>query len=435
MPTPRTHRAPEVSFDEACAIVETALDGSFRRSVVDSLCDAPTVDQALTRLRDAMRSDAWTADGRRIDLKPFVEPYDAQTRREGFHALHDWDGTRVAVNREMIPVDVLNYVIDQQGRQPVDRTVPAILLDYYFVYILGLLSLRVWDSGDANANLERLQGLLDHLQGADGSGQRFASDVETLILIATSHYEPNEAGYESLLDQVRTLNRTHQAKLALVHAASMGCHLRFGFEATYGRDTVLMREDNVADYPWVCYAVAGVMREYARVRDEQATSRERDRVVEALANGLSPDVTAFVGRHPPTSLSRTDAERREIVDRFEAHRADLVEAFERHRPSERSYSPLAFFFNFAQNVLKGIVIDSLVWGEARRVSLNDLLTGLPRDDPQAADKEKLATTLMGYARANPDQIRGRLMPAIVYDPQAGRRAFGAMMRALRQPDA
>ena len=49
----------------------------------------------------------------------------------------------------------------------------------------------------------------------------------------------------------------------------MGSHLRFGFEATYGRDTVVMRDDNVADYPWLCFALATLMREYARCRERR----------------------------------------------------------------------------------------------------------------------------------------------------------------------
>ena len=38
------------------------------------------------------------------------------------------------------------------------------------------------------------------LQGPDGSGQRFVDDAETLILIATSHFEIVERGYGALLD-------------------------------------------------------------------------------------------------------------------------------------------------------------------------------------------------------------------------------------------
>jgi hypothetical protein len=39
---------------------------------------------------------------------------------------------------------------------------------------------------------------------------------------------------------------------------------------------------------------------------------------------------------------------------------------------------------------------------------------------------------MTYARLNPDRIRGQLMPVIVYDPSAGRQAFGTTMRRLRE---
>jgi hypothetical protein len=39
---------------------------------------------------------------------------------------------------------------------------------------------------------------------------------------------------------------------------------------------------------------------------------------------------------------------------------------------------------------------------------------------------------MAYARANPHKIRGKLMPVIVYDPQAGRQAFSVTMRKLKE---
>jgi hypothetical protein len=47
-------------------------------------------------------------------------------------------------------------------------------------------------------------------------------------------------------------------------------------------------------------------------------------------------------------------------------------------------------------------------------------------------RETLARTLMGYARTNPQKIRGRLMPVIVYDPEAGYRAFRLTLRRLRE---
>jgi hypothetical protein len=55
---------------------------------------------------------------------------------------------------------------------------------------------------------------------------------------------------------------------------------------------------------------------------------------------------------------------------------------------------------------------------------------VPRPGIEEGSPQVLATTLMGYARSNPDRIRGRLMPVIVYDPQAGRRAFTVAIEKL-----
>ena len=238
------------SFADACALVESALDARTR--LVDNLARSKPLGRALARLREQMRANSF-------DL--FLPQYDHRTRQEGFHALHDWDGRAEEVLGDTIPVDVLDYVARQRGDAETNARTIAILLDYYYMHVLSLLALRVWDEGDADANLDRVGALLARLQGEGGSGQPFVADAETLILVATSHYEAVERGYDRLLRRVRTLSRAHQLRIALGHASSMGCHLRFGFEATYRRDTVSMRDDNVADYPWLCYALATLMRE------------------------------------------------------------------------------------------------------------------------------------------------------------------------------
>jgi hypothetical protein len=213
----------------------------------------------------------------------------------------------------------------------------------------------------------------------------------------------------------------------------MGCHLRFGFEAQCGRDTLALRDDNIADYPWLCFALAAVMDEYARLAGAEgpAAGPERARAVieEALLNGLTPDARAFIGV-PPPALSRSENDRVRFADGFARHKTALLESFQKYRPSESAYSPLSFFFNFSHNVVKGTVVDALLWGEAWDLSLNDLLTGVPRAGLEQGSQQLLATTLMGYARSNPDRIRGRLMPVIVYDPQAGRRAFSVAIEKL-----
>ena len=424
-----------MAFDAACSLIETILTCDARRLLVADLATARDFQSALERLRDSMRSHAWRAGAQSIALGRFVKEYDVDTRRDGFHVLNDWDGKADRVNEDTIPVDVLNYLIALRGSQAPDAAALAVLVDYYFANLLALCSLRIWDEGDADANLDRVNALLQTLQSSDGSGQRFADDAETLILIATSHFEVVEVGYEKLLARVRTLNRVHQRNIAIGHAVSMGSHLRFGFEATYGRDTVVMRDDNVADYPWLCFALATVMREYADTRGqtpllESSSAKGSDPLCEALVNGLSSDPRAFIGQ-APASLSAAEADRSLFASLFAAYRDDMLEAFERFRPRDDAYSPLSFFFNFSHNVLKGTVVDALLRGKAWDVSFNDLLTSFPNDEATSAQRTSLATTLMGYARRNPDRIRGRLMPVIVYDPSTGREAFTAALRKLR----
>jgi hypothetical protein len=414
------------AFTEGCAVIERALAGSTRQHLVSDLAQSRPFGKALARLREHLRGNA---------LEPFLPPFDHRTRQEGFHVLHDWDGKADRVSPEMIPVDVLDYLARLRGADATNPSALAVLLDYYYFHVLQLLSLRIWDEGDPDANLDRLTQLLGLLQGPGGSGQPFVADAETLILIATSHFEEVERGYDRLLRRVKTLDRAHQVNVALGHASSMGCHLRFGFEATYGRDTLQMRDDNVADYPWLCFALATVMREYDRLREAAVDGAGRAAIVEAMVNGLSPDARAFLGV-APRSLSASESDRREFRDRFFARHGDLVAEFERHRPVDGAYSPLSFFFNFSHNVLKGTIVDALLRGEPWNVAFNDLLTGITvRLKPDTAgetvgDRERLARTLMDYARANPDRIGGRLMPVIVYDPRAGHRAFRVMMEKL-----
>jgi hypothetical protein len=426
----------EITFDHAAGLVEAALQGPTRREIVAGL-SAKSLGASLAGLRDAMRAHRFRAAGRQIFLERAVTSFDGRTCADGFHILHDWDGVAQQTNPDIIPVDVLHFLAEQRGADESSERELAILLDYYFMHVLALLTMRIWvtmriwDDGDPDENLERLNAMLRELQGPNGSGQQFAADAETLMLIGTSHYEPEEWGYAKLLAKVRTLDERHQFKIGLGHASSMGCHLRFGFEAQCGRDTLALRDDNIADYPWLCFALAAVMREYVRLADAHIENRDRAVIEEALLNGLTPDARAFIGV-PPTSLSDSEVDRLRFVDAFTRRKDLLLEAFERYRPNDTAYSPLSFFFNFSHNVVKGTVVDALLWGEPWDVSLNDLLTGVPRAGLEEGSQQLLATTLMAYARSNPDRIRGKLMPVIVYDPATGRRAFTVAMEKLAQ---
>ena len=103
-----------MSFASVCDTLEEALGGSFRADVVQQLSSSPTLGAALARLREAMRTDIWSFGDARLTLALAVREYDRQTRSEGFHALHDWDGVAAHVNPETITVDVLDYIAGQR---------------------------------------------------------------------------------------------------------------------------------------------------------------------------------------------------------------------------------------------------------------------------------------------------------------------------------
>jgi hypothetical protein len=319
----------------------------------------------------------------------------------------------------------MNMPEPQKSRE----TVIAILLDYYFFYVLALLSLRAWDEGGADKNFDRLTRLLGELHGPDGSGHYFVSNAETLILIATAHFEYDVGAYDRLLARVGTLNLEHRTRHALAHAAILGSHLRFGFETNYERDIIKMRIDNVPDYPQVLSALATLMEAYTQLREDGIESDARDTIVEGLLNGLSTDPRAFVGT-PPSSLEPYADMLSIFHERFSEYREDLLEAFEEQRPSADTYSPVALYFNFPHNVLKAIVVDALLREEPWPLTLNDLLTGIPRDEASSEARTTLARMLMSYARASPDTIAGRLRPVIVYDPRKGHRDFTNTVRKI-----
>ena len=276
----------DISFDQACGLVENAVRGGVRREIVSGL-SAKTLGASLAQLRDAMRANRFRAASQQIFLDRVVTAFDGRTRADGFHILHDWDGKAQRTNPDIIPIDVLHFIAEQRGGDPSTEVEPAILLDYYFMHLIALLTMRAWDEGDPNQNLDRLNAMVAELQGPNGSGQQFAADAETMMLIGTSHYELEEWGYARLLDKARTLDEAHQFAVGLGHASSMGCHLRFGFEAQCGRDTLLLRDDNIADYPWLCFALAAVMKEYSRLAD--AGIENRDRAVDRRSAVERPD--------------------------------------------------------------------------------------------------------------------------------------------------
>jgi hypothetical protein len=427
---PREAKA-KLSYQGACDVVEGALESGARAAILDAAGASGSFAEALRRLRTAMRTHTLETPSGRLLLEGAVRWLDARTQAEGFHVLHEWDGKRFV--DETIPVMMVDYYARANKTVRPDRRSLAILLDYYLLYVLALLVMRIWDEGDPNANLDRVTRMLTTLQGAEGSGLQLVEDAATLFWIAISHYEPDDFAYHRLLDRVRTLDEAHQTRISLVGAAVLGDHLRWGFPVYYERDLGLMRADNVSDYPWLFYSVYTLMHAYARMHEAGAGEEARDVVVEAMLNGLTPDTRAFT-ESPPSTLASFGEEHAELRALFARYKTEMLRDFERHRPVQGTYSPLAFNFNFPHNALIPMVTLALVQGVDPRLNmpLDGLLTRAGEGEEGVRAPETLARILMAYAGYSPEKRGGRRTLMIIYDPNSALSSFNRTMSVLKE---
>jgi hypothetical protein len=412
------------SFDAACDLLEDALTGGFRQELIDTLLTGGDESQALARLRSAMGAHTFHTPSGGLALRPLVRDFDRKTMKEGFQVLKDWDGRAARFRKEIVAVDMLDYYVHAGSEAAPVRQGMAVLLDYYFLYLLALLSLRAWDEGDPNQNLGRLETLLQALNGERGGGYPFLETVEGLLWIAISNYHPDDGAYDRLLEKVRSLDEERRMRFALIGSPVLGTHLRWGFEAYYKRDLNLLRRDNFADYPWLLFSLATLMDRYHEMREEGTSVEDRREVVLALLNGLTSDPPAFAGTLPPALAAHAEEQAR-FSRLYHRYREDLLEEFEPFRPSEERYSPIAFHFNFPHNALKAMVGMALTGWPLPRLPLESVFEDPEISEREGESPEALARILMEHSRANPEQIGSRRVMVMTYMPRTGLRRFRA----------
>jgi hypothetical protein len=412
-----------VTFAEAHERLGEVLRGPARGEILDALT-AEGADTALAQLRRAMHAHTFPAAGAVINLRRVVDALDARTRREGLHVLQGWDYVAHRFPDEIAPVLLLDYC-GRVGAANNGRRALAILLDQYFLAVLSLLVVRAWDDGDTNENIDRVGGLLRDLGGPQGSGVRFIDDAETLLLLAVSYFHPEERGYDSILERVKTLDSAHQVRCALTCAAIQASHLRWGLRFMYRRDVSLMRADNEVDYRWLLYSLLTLLREYSRALGGEH-DEARARVVEGLVNGLSADPWAFVEK-APAFLRALQAEHDEFRELLESVRGELVKDCESQRPAAGEYSPLGFATNFLSNAAVASVVVALR-DEAPQPSLDALLMTHRAQTEPAGSAERFAKKLMEYSVANAELSGGA--PLVVVDQYDAAHYYNVVMKVM-----
>ena len=429
--TPLEHLKDRVTCDEACEILETVLRGSVRAQILDETQKAATFEQALGRMRTGMRSHNFRTASGKLTLDQLARTLDRRTREVGFHVLHEWHHTGHRFTEENTPVLMLDFFARKRVVPPDPRTSLSILLDYYFLHLLALCAMRAWDGTDANTTLERVTRLVGDLQGPQGSGHQFVECAESLLIHAVSQFHPDDQAYLSLVLKVRHIDQSHQLHFARLSTAALAGHLRWGFAVMYKRDLGRMREDNVADYPWLMIALETLMRGYARMHDTGLTGPERDDVVEGILNGLTPDPWAFFDQ-PPASLSAYQTEYAEFRQLFEKYQDPLMEDFARHRPGKETFSPLDFHFSFPHNGMVALVMLALLDGAASDQPFDALLTREAEGETKGCSPRALAQRLMEYSRSIPEGLDANGAVLVVHEPRAGLRHYNMTLSTIRK---
>ncbi|MDX1493361.1 MAG: hypothetical protein R3253_04830, partial [Longimicrobiales bacterium] len=358
-------------LDELLTALEELLPGLSRGQILDGIQARGDFDDWMKRIRAAMSEHRFVAGDRTVDLGRPVRRLDVRTRKDGFRVLHSWNHRTHDFTDDIVPALLLDFFLRAGPEDPDERTTLAILLDYYFLHLLALGATRAWDADDPDAALARITGLVQALQGGDGSRHRFVADAETLLIYALSQFHPEEQAYDRIIEKVGGLQEGHRLAFAKVSAAVLSSHLRWGFWLMYGRDVVRMRSDNVGDYPWLLDSVLTLTRAWVSEKEAGASVEERDPILEALLQGLAADPWAFTGARPP-ALASYQEPYDELKGLLARHGPELLDELERHRPTKTGYAPLALHFNFPHNALVAIVTLALLEGRPQPLPLNAL---------------------------------------------------------------
>lgn len=433
-PTP----TPDITPEAACDALEAVLSGDTRSRVLQACEPELSFTVALVRLRDAFRAQRFPVGDHVLDLAPWVHELDRRTRREGFRVLQAWDHKAQRFTPDDVPVMLLEYYDYLRGGRGQGRVSPAILLDFHLLHLLALAAMRAWDSPQPHRIMERVQELLDLLQGPGGSTHHFVASPWSLLILAVSHFHPRDAAYDQLIERIRGLPVEQRVAFARVSGGVLAAHLRWGLSQMYEWDVPRMRVDNVGDYPWLLFTVATLMEAF----DTMDPSDPQRAVVGAdLLNACTADPDAFAG-DPPEAFHPHLEEYARFRERFERNSGALAELFHTLRPARDRFSPLSFHFNFPHNVVVAGTTLALLEEAPGALPLDDLLLTRPDDIPGVTEgapaeqtgsedlRRPLARALMLYAGARPERLEARGARLILLDSHAGERIVDATLERL-----
>ncbi|HEY2379747.1 MAG TPA: hypothetical protein VGK48_01075 [Terriglobia bacterium] len=290
------------------------------------------------------------------------------------------------------------------------------LFNLYVIRCLALLSMRLWDAGDAVSpgapdriedRLAQVQGLLDQLWRITPADQPvLVRDARWLIPLAQSPTTDELAGYFEIAEQIaETLSEADRLEIQKAGVRMAGGHLRSqlrhvtvqkGVSINENSLVLNTRRSNALDLALLIQGLVPLLQAYEQAG--RSNQQNRLELAAAICQGISPDPELFLNRLDllgPYSMIEhlfitTDRDGQVVYTPMGRRHLQLVQEYEvrisrlskqlyddcqHFRPVEGAYSPYGVLYGFSSNLIEHMAFKTLQPDAVTRFSLEDVFAG------------------------------------------------------------
>jgi len=283
------------------------------------------------------------------------------------------------------------------------------LFNLYLVRSIALLTMRLWDAGDAGTGvrLAQLQGVLAALwKGSPADQPVLVRDARWLVPVAQSPTTDELAPYFEVAARIATsLSGGDRIEIHKAGVAMAGGHLRsqlrhFNMQGVALGETSLVlgsRRSNALDFAMTIQGLVPLLADYEAAVQEDDRGRRRE-LAEVICQGLSPDPELFLRRidllgaysmiehlfiaidqHGHATCTATGARHVKLLRDYQGLLPRVIAALAQDclqfRPVAGSYSPYGVLFGFSSNLIEHMAMKTLQADADTRFSLEDVFTG------------------------------------------------------------
>jgi len=288
------------------------------------------------------------------------------------------------------------------------------LFNLYVIRRLALLSMRLWDSGDAGPASDedrpesrpaQIQSVLDQLWRSSPVDQPvLVRDARWLIPVAQSPTTDELAGYFEVAEQIaETLSEGDQAEISKASVRMAGGHLRSQLHHLSIQKGVAMdehslvlsnRNSNALDFALLIQGLAPLLDAYEDA-PQSGDGKKRLELAATICQGISPDPELFLNRLDllgPYSMIEhlfvtTDRDGHAVYSHLGERHVQLLHEYEARirrlsklllddcrnfRPVDGRYSPFGVLYGFSSNLIEHMALKTLQPDALTRFSLEDV---------------------------------------------------------------